>query len=200
MCVHSFVSKGGDLLLRQVRALWQVLSSDLSAGFSGWFQDLAVKDRRFTMCGRVCEKKCGDLSFFQCVTMEQDASSDMFKTLACWCLSSLGQDYSAFGDGQGLQGPTVPFLLIFAKPILQSLPDIVIHENVLQMPMDILVELLKCFYLSTVSASNMFGPRPLPGVMCFVSSVLSQVITMYPRRWSVPARIAECPWSGPGDT
>ena len=76
----------------------------------------------------------------------------------------------------------MPFLLIFAKSILQSLPDIVIHENVLQMPMDILVELLKCFYLSTVSASNMFGSRPLPGVMCFVSSVLSQVITMYPRR------------------
>ena len=53
------------------------------------------------------------------------------------------QDYSSFGEGQGLQGPTIPFLLLFIKIILQSLPDIVIHENVVQMPEEIIIKLLE---------------------------------------------------------
>ena len=53
------------------------------------------------------------------------------------------KDYSLWGNGLGLQGPTIPFLLIFVKSVLQSLPDIVGHENVLQFPVDVLASLLQ---------------------------------------------------------
>ena len=61
----------------------------------------------------------------------------------------LSKDYSLWGHGLGLQGPTIPFLLIFVKSVLQSLPDIVVHENVLQFPLDILVSLLQGWKLKS---------------------------------------------------
>lgn len=47
-----------------------------------------------------------------------------------------------FGSGQGLQGRTVPFLMIFLKSVLQTLPEVVVHENVTTFPVDILIKVL----------------------------------------------------------
>ena len=52
------------------------------------------------------------------------------------------QDYSAFGSGRGLNGPTVVFLILFIKSIKQSLPHILIHENVMNFPIDVIIDLL----------------------------------------------------------
>lgn len=62
--------------------------------------------------------------------------------------NTLSKDYSLWGNGLGLQGPTVPFLLIFIKSILQSLPDIVVHENIVHFPLAVIIALLECVCLN----------------------------------------------------
>ena len=47
-----------------------------------------------------------------------------------------------FGSGRGLNGPTVVFLILFIKSIKQSLPHMLIHENVMNFPIDVIIDLL----------------------------------------------------------
>lgn len=54
----------------------------------------------------------------------------------------LAKDYSQFGSGRGLYGPTVMYLLIFVKSIKQSRPHILIHENVTAFPIELIISLL----------------------------------------------------------
>ena len=55
------------------------------------------------------------------------------------------QDFSLFGAGQGLQGATIKNLLVFLKSIKQSRPHVLVHENVLGFPIDIVAEQLQGF-------------------------------------------------------
>lgn len=73
-----------------------------------------------------------------------------FPNHCCISIFNIAQDYSLFGQGNGLQGRTIPFLLIFLKMILQSLPDVVIHENVTQMPENIITDILSSGFLSVL--------------------------------------------------
>lgn len=45
-------------------------------------------------------------------------------------------------------GPTVQFLVVFIKSILQSLPDILLHENVVQFPIHEISDLLQGLVLN----------------------------------------------------
>ena len=82
---------------------------------------------------------------------------------ACWVhvasLRPSAQDYSLFGDGLGLAGHTVPFLIVFLKMILQSLPDVLIHENIKAFPIKKVIQILlsvgltmfyRCFVLKSL--------------------------------------------------
>lgn len=56
------------------------------------------------------------------------------------------KDYSLWGDGMWLAGPTVPYLLVFLKAIQQSLPDVVLHENIKQFPIALIEKELSRFF------------------------------------------------------
>jgi hypothetical protein len=42
----------------------------------------------------------------------------------------------------GLAGHTVPFLIVFLKKIIQSLPDVLIHENIKAFPIKKVIQIL----------------------------------------------------------
>jgi hypothetical protein len=56
----------------------------------------------------------------------------------CWPC----QDYSKWGKVLQSAGPTTAFFLILMKSVLQSLPDVFVHENVTTFPMDHIVSFL----------------------------------------------------------
>ncbi|CAE8610238.1 unnamed protein product [Polarella glacialis] len=55
-------------------------------------------------------------------------------------------DYSKWGKVLQSAGPTTAFFLILMKSVLQSLPDVFVHENVTTFPMDHIVSFLGELY------------------------------------------------------
>ncbi|CAE8615808.1 unnamed protein product, partial [Polarella glacialis] len=60
-------------------------------------------------------------------------------------------DYSKWGKVLQSAGPTTAFFLILMKSVLQSLPDVFVHENVTTFPMDHIVSFLGELYDITFS-------------------------------------------------
>ncbi|CAE8650940.1 unnamed protein product, partial [Polarella glacialis] len=60
-------------------------------------------------------------------------------------------DYSKWGKVLKSAGPTTAFFLILMKSVLQSLPDVFVHENVTTFPMDHIVSFLGELYDITFS-------------------------------------------------
>ena len=55
-------------------------------------------------------------------------------------------DFSSFGNRQMSAGPTVIYLLILLRMILDWKPDILLHENVISFPQRLLEEVLDSLY------------------------------------------------------
>ena len=55
-------------------------------------------------------------------------------------------DYSSMGNQQASAGPTVIFLLVLLRMVLEWKPDIFIHENVLPFPTENIKEVLSVLY------------------------------------------------------
>lgn len=66
--------------------------------------------------------------------------------LAMVIAGSACTDFSAFGNRQTSAGPTVIYLLILLRMILEWKPDILIHENVVSFPQGLLEEVLDSLY------------------------------------------------------
>ena len=55
-------------------------------------------------------------------------------------------DWSSFGSQQHAAGPTVFYLLVLLRMVLETSPDVFLHENVSSFPTELLLDVLQDAY------------------------------------------------------
>ena len=56
-------------------------------------------------------------------------------------------DFSSYGSNQNQAGPTIPFLLLLMRLVLEYEPEVFVFENVVPFPMALLEDALHCKYV-----------------------------------------------------
>lgn len=88
-----------------------------------------------------CPRECG------CGSKQKAEKSLGQVILDMLIAGSACTDFSAYGSSQHSAGPTMVYLLLLLRMVLEYQPDIMIHENVLQFPARLLEECLHGLYL-----------------------------------------------------
>ena len=71
-------------------------------------------------------------------------------------------DWSAFGSQQHAAGPTVFYLLVLLRVVLETLPDLFLHENVPSFPTELLLEVLhEAYVMEEMMTSPVDGAFPI---------------------------------------
>ncbi len=90
------------------------------------------------------ESNAGQLSAgFSCADTGRSVAIDLG---AVHCGGNPCKDWSLLGKRQGVEGPTAPALITWALLIRRHKPDFLIQENVLQFPIELLLDLLGGLY------------------------------------------------------